>query len=499
MPRGADNPPAIVLGGGIAGLAAARLLTRHYARVVVLERDTRPDAAEPESAFGAWQRRGVPQFRHSHAFLARLRLVLLAHLPEVLDRLRAVGVRELGLAELAPPGVTLAPEERDEEVVLLACRRATFEWALRDCVRGRPGVELREGVSVAGLSVAARDGRRPSVTGVRLTDGSVMRAALVVDATGRRSRAPAWLAASGAPLPLELSADTGTFYYTRFYRRRHGRAPRGTTGLVAGDLGWVKVAIFPGDNASFSISVGAPAADGSLRGLSDPARFEAFVRAFPAVAPWRARGVSVPIDGPPTPVLVMGNLRNRLRRFVDREGPLAAGFFAIGDAAYHSNPVYGRGATSAIVQAALLDEALGRHPGDVRAAACFLDRESESQLRPFWEAAVAGDRRALGEVPSLKVTDPLAWLAHVAEQAFGWFFDQGLLPASRVDPVIFRALMRIFNMLEPPERLFTDPGLLVRSLPVLARVLRGDGPPPPFPVVAREAALWQLDRAGARE
>src|SRR5438093_1543243 len=285
MPRAADNPPAVVLGGGIAGLAAARLLTRHYARVVVLERDTRPDVAEPESAYGGWQRRGVPQFRNSHAFLARLRLVLLAHLPEVLDRLRALGVRELGLAALAPPGVTLAPEE--------------------------------------------------------------------------------------------------------------------------GDDGGVKVAIFPGDNASFSISVGAPVADGSLRGLSDPARFEAFVRAFPAVAPWRARGVSVPIDGPPTPVLVMGNLRNRLRRFVDREGPLAAGFFAIGDAAYHSNPVYGRGATSAIVQAALLDEALGRHPGDVRAAACFLDLESERQLRPFWEAAVAGDRRALGEVPSRKVTDPL--------------------------------------------------------------------------------------------
>src|SRR5439155_464967 len=110
MPRAADNPPAVVLGGGIAGLAAARLLTRHYARVVVLERDTRPDVAEPESAYGGWQRRGVPQFRHSHAFLARLRLVLLAHLPEVLDRLRALGVRELGLAALAPPGVTLAPE-----------------------------------------------------------------------------------------------------------------------------------------------------------------------------------------------------------------------------------------------------------------------------------------------------------------------------------------------------------------------------------------------------
>ena len=58
--------------------------------------------------------------------------------------------------------------------------------------------------------------------------------------------------------------------------------------------------------------------------------------------------------------------------------------------------------------------------------------------------------------------------------------------------------MRIFNMLELPGRLFTDPGLLLRALPVLARVLRGDGPPPLFPVVARETALSQLERAGVR-
>src|SRR5262245_17545325 len=398
MPRRSLNDPlpAVVLGGGIAGLAAARLLRRHYERVIVLERDQRPDIVKPDEAFTRWERAGVPQFRHSHAFLARARQVLLAHMPDVLDQLRAAGAREITLAETTPPGVTMPARADDEEVVLLACRRTTFEWALRESIRDRPGIELREGTPVAGLEGIVRDGKRPAVTAVRLVDGKAIRAALVVDASGRRSRAPDWLAALGASLPSERSVETGIFYYTRFYRRRRGRVPAGTTGLIAGDLKWVKVAVFPGDNDTFSITVGTPADDAVLKRLFEIQHFEDFIRAFPAVRPWRIRGASEPLGGDTAPVLVMGQLRNRLRRFVDRDGPLATAFLAIGDAAYHSNPVYGRGVACALVQAALLDEALERHPGDLRAAAHHLDRRSEAELRPFWDAAASADRRLAG-------------------------------------------------------------------------------------------------------
>ncbi len=490
-PDQASPAPAVVLGGGIAGLATARLLSRHFPRVVVLERDVRGEVAEPEEAFRSWRRGGVPQLRHSHAFLARLRLVLLAHMPDVLDRLRAAGVREIGLADMAPPEMGFRGEPADEDVVLLACRRTTFEWALRESVLARPDVELREGVTVSGL-VAAQNGGRPRVAGVRLADGTEIPAALVVDALGRRSPVAGWLPALGAAAARDRSEDTGIFYYTRFYRLRRGRAPKGTTGLVASDLGWVKIAVFPGDADTFSVTVGAPVDDAGLKELADPRRFERFVTAFPQIAPWRARGVSAPIGGKDTPVLVMGQLRNRLRRFVDADGPLAPGLLVIGDAAYHSNPIYGRGCSQALVQAALLDEAVGRHPQDPIAAARLLDRLSEAQVRPFWDAAVASDRRARGDRRAVPPGNPLAYLTVMAQEAFGWFVERGMLPATRVDPVVFRGLLRVFHMLEPPDRLARDPELVLRSLPMLARMLVGQGPEAPFEPVQRDAVLARM-------
>src|SRR5579862_5738472 len=57
-----DMQHAIVIGGSMAGLLAARVLSDHFERVTIIERDQLIDDTQP--------RKGVPQGRHVHALLA---------------------------------------------------------------------------------------------------------------------------------------------------------------------------------------------------------------------------------------------------------------------------------------------------------------------------------------------------------------------------------------------------------------------------------------------
>src|SRR4051794_28905962 len=102
-----------------------------------------------DEAFSAWARRGAPQVRHSHAFLARLRNLLRDRAPDVLEQLLAAGATEIRFTDQLPETLTdHDPRPGDDDLVALACRRTTFEWVLRERVLAREGVSLLDGVEV---------------------------------------------------------------------------------------------------------------------------------------------------------------------------------------------------------------------------------------------------------------------------------------------------------------------------------------------------------------
>jgi len=497
----------VVIGAGVGGLGAALALARRGHEVTIVERDATPAPTDPDSAF-AWDRRGAPQVRHSHALLARLRNLLRDHYPDVLAQLLA-GATELRFCDNPPPEMDdRAPRDGDEDLVAIACRRTTFEWVLRRAVLAESHVRLLDGVRVDELAIAcATSNERPRVTAVHITRddaAEVIPADLVVAATGRRSGVPRWLAAAGIELEIK-EEDTGIVYLSRFYRLRDGAEQPPTTGPIGGDLGYLKYAVFLGDNRTYSVTFAVGTHDDELRSkLLDPETFDAAARALPATEAWADPDVGEAI----TPVNVMAGLLNRRIRFLDDDDqPLVLGLHAVGDAHTCTNPLYGRGCSLAMVQADLLAAAIDAHPDDLGARATHYELASRREVEPWYKASVAQDRYARTHTtidpatPTLRPTndpqpDPVARMDTDVESQPDFVADlmrDGLLPAVRTDAVVFRAFIRAFNLLVAPDALMTDNDVIARVLTVYQD--RENRPPQPVLGPPRDEMLAALDLA----
>jgi 2-polyprenyl-6-methoxyphenol hydroxylase-like FAD-dependent oxidoreductase len=453
----------LVIGAGMAGLWCALALSPTGREVTLLERDPPPPAGGPDVAFDDWQRRGVGHLRHSHAFLARLHNLIRDEHPALLAELKAEGCRELpfvdGLTSIHLKSYQRKPV--DDDLSILTSRRTTLELVMRRYVERLPNATIRSGTFVKALEIAP--GSPPTVTGVRLEDGEVLTADLVIDAAGRTSGATEQLAAAGVAVPEEFES-TGVLYFTRHYRLQPGQSepPRSQSAPATGDLDFLKFGVFPADNGCFSITLCLPEVELELRkAIVDPKVFDAICNALPGLVPWVDPERAQPISR----VFGMGELNNRWRDFAPGGKPAVLGFFAVGDALARTNPLYGRGCSFAAVGACLVRETLAEatDPGErlVRFQA-----KAKAELRPYYEAMRNQDRSAIkrarqaltpGYKPSLR------------RKILTSFVEDAITVAMRSDVELLRAAMRGFHMLEHPQAWLRRPGNLAKVLGYWAR------------------------------
>jgi flavin-dependent dehydrogenase len=352
---------------------------------------------------------------------------------------------------------------------MLACRRTTFEWVLRKIAMEAHGVDLRDGVGVTGLVM---DG--PRVVGVE-TDRGTERADVVIDATGRPSRLITMLGAAGIDVE-ERKSDTGIVYLSRFYRLRDTEP--NPMPFHGADLGYMKYAVFRGDNKTFSITLAHGTDDDELRLLRDSDHFDAAMMLVEKLREWADSAVSEPISE----LHYMGGLINRVRHFVRDGEPVVLGLYAVGDSSVCTNPLYGRGCSLGLVHGALFADALREHSDDLRALAIAFDEATTRELFPWYEASVGQDKVNATIARGEKLSDVDEYVRSVV--------NEGIFPASRTDGDVSRAWVRAFNLLTPPYALLTDQKVMPRVLEVWSE--RGKREPEPLQGPDRKTFLQAM-------
>ncbi|GGM82040.1 hypothetical protein GCM10011609_17530 [Lentzea pudingi] len=338
---------AVVLGGGLAGMLAASVLVKHVDEVTVVERDKLPDGPSPRS--------GVPQARHAHLLMSGGARAIETVLPGTLDALVAAGAHRVGvpndLVSLSAQGwVPRFPEMQ----FIVSSSRSLLDWVVR-------GQALRDNkISVlTGTEPVSLLGDRNAVTGVLVEDRIsraqvTLEADLVVDATGRGSRLPAWLVEFGLPEVASESVDSGLAYATRIFQA----PPTAASGFPIVNVQANPRDPFPGCTATL-----LPIEDGkwlvTLSGTrgGEPTTDESEFVAF-------ARSVRNPVVGeliasaePLSPVYGSHSTANR-RMFFERLKSWPRGLLALGDSVATYNPVYGHGMSIAAQSALALDAGL---------------------------------------------------------------------------------------------------------------------------------------------
>lgn len=437
----AETTHGVVLGGGLAGLLAARALSDHVDRVTVVERDRYPDRPEP--------RKGVPQGRHAHILWSGGADAIEQLLPGTLARLDEAGTHRIGVKRDMVLYSAYGWQHRfPASHYALTCSRPLLEHTVRAEVLSDSRITvLQETEADTLLGTAER------VTGARARsrDGAVhdLDADLVVDATGRGSRLTHWLRTLGVPAVDEETVDTGLTYATRVFRAPttapgtfpvvsvyadHRKAEPGRNGLV-----------LPIEDGRWIITLSGTR--GGEPGADD-AGFLPFARSL-------RHGIVADLIEAAEPLTTVRITRSTLNRRLHLERVIhwPEGIVALGDAVVSLNPVHGHGMSVAAQSAALLAAELRRAGGVKPGLARTVQHGVSTTGDAPWLLSTSQD--ICYPDARIQVTDPRLTTQAVQRRHFADLVTGAAMVNQRVNDALtaVTTLSAPLNTLENPELL----------------------------------------------
>lgn len=429
----------VVLGASVAGLAAASGLAGRAREVVIVERHALSEAVRSVAAHGA-----LPH-------------VLLASGAGALERLSpglTAALHDRGALGKGTKGLAcrwwVAGEVRshipDLGTPMVMCSRALLETELRRAVTALPNVTVLDEVIVRGLLV--RDGRVCGFEGEREGRPITVEGDLLVDASGRGSRAVEWLRSAGIATPPTSEVKVDVTYVAVDVRRDPGDLGGALLAMSQNSRDFARIAVaLPVEGDRWQIVLGGYFGDAAIPDRSGMLEFASTLPERSFVELLEKEWLGEPRRH---------RFPSSLRRHWERTRGLPAGFVVIGDAVASFNPLYGQGMSSAAMQAEALVAAVDR-VGNTRRLPRAVARATARVVANPWRIATGADfiypatvgRRAPG-------TDVIN--RHL----------ERVMRAAAHDDEINLALIRVQQLLAPPASLLT-PAMVRRVRSTLRR------------------------------
>ncbi len=423
---------AIVIGGGIAGLLAARVLSDHFKHITVIERDRFPDTPQP--------RQGVPQSFHPHVLLVKGQQILQDLFPSLTTELREKDAflvdwtsdfRWRLMGKWTPRFAS--------GIQGVACTRSLLETTIQQRLKQRENITFKEGYQVKEL---LSDRQNNTIRGIKIRDSqgreTEMLAQLLVDTSGRGSQAPKWLEKLGYEAPQETKIQSFLGYATRWYQRLSDaspdyqllyvmpQAPNYSRGAVVhhveGDRWFVNL-----------IGIGRdypPTKEEEFlefaRTMEHPAIYDAIKQAEPISPIYGYRGTD-----------------NRWRHY-ERLSQFPDNFILLGDAVCAFNPVYGQGITVAALGAHTLENCLQQQRGQLKGFSRRFQKQLAKTNKLPWLMSTGDDFRW----PTTEGGQP-----NILTRFLQKYLDRVMLLATE-NQQTYRALAEVFHYLKPVSHLF---------------------------------------------
>ncbi|HET6732099.1 FAD-dependent oxidoreductase [Mycobacterium sp.] len=440
-PPNRSRKHSVVLGAGMAGLLAARVVSDFYETVTIVERDTLP--SDPV------QRKGIPQGRHVHAFTSGGSQVLGRLFPGLLDELVDAGANVWDDGDLSRicfrfGGYEFKNSGRFADPVASTtylASRPFLEAHVRRRVRAIDNVLILDGHDVV-EPVADTPAR---VTGVRAVnretgDATVLNAQLVIDAMGRGASTPAFLDSLGYGRPAEQRSGTRVVYASQLMRITPDMVTEKLTLAVPGEDQPAGGGILLCENDTMVVTVSG------IHEHQPPTDLAGMLHTAAQFAPPSV--LAALHAGTPLGEVSIYRYPGSMWRRYDKMHRFPAGLLVFGDAIASFNPSYGQGMTMAALQALALKGCLAR--GDADLSRRFFTAAAK-QLDMIWQAnrltgefAPASGQRQRRRARSLS--------RQLQRRLMNWWMEK-IMTAVENDIAIAETVFRVRNFTDSPNRL----------------------------------------------